>query len=104
MDVRSKRRQPAPGAAASPVAALRSVSCTGAGGCDAVGSYADSNHHEQGLLLTETGSSWGSGTEALLPADASANPDVSLTSVSCSTVGNCDAVGDYYTAPAACTV
>ena len=86
------------GAATSPVASLSSVSCMAAGDCDAVGSYADSSHHQQGLLLTEAGSSWGSGTEAKLPADASTNPDVSLTSVSCSSVGNCDAVGDYSTA------
>ena len=37
------------------------------------------------------------GNQSVLPADASSNPDVSLTSVSCSSVGNCDAVGDYYT-------
>lgn len=85
------------GAATSPVASLTSVSCTAAGECDAVGAYADSNHHEQGLLLADTGAAWQPGTRAVLPADASSNPDVSLTAVSCSSVGNCDSVGDYYT-------
>ncbi len=84
------------GAATSPVAALDSVSCKATGECDAVGSYEDSSHHAQGLLLTQTGSAWQQGSKALLPADASGNPDVSLTSVSCWSVGNCDAVGNYY--------
>lgn len=86
------------GAAASPVASLNSVSCPGAGSCDAVGSYEDSSHHEQGLLLTQAGSAWAQGAKASLPADASSNPNVSLTSVSCISAGNCSAVGDYHTA------
>ena len=86
------------GAAASPVASLNSVSCPAAGTCDAVGSYEDSSHHEQGLLLTQAGSVWAQGARASLPADASSNPDVSLTSVSCTSAGNCSAVGDYHSA------
>jgi hypothetical protein len=85
------------GAATSPVVSLNSVSCKAAGECSAVGFYADSGHHQQGLLLTETGGSWQTGSEATLPSDASSNPGVSLTSISCSAAGYCDAVGDYYT-------
>jgi hypothetical protein len=86
-----------PGAATSPVVSLNSVSCKAAGECSAVGSYADSGHRQQGLLLTQTGGSWQAGSEATLPSDASTNPGVSLTSISCSSAGYCDAVGDYYT-------
>ena len=85
------------GAATSPVVWLNSVSCKAAGECSAVGSYTDSGQNQEGLLLTETGSAWQTGTEAVLPSDASSNQDASLTSVSCSSAGNCDAVGDYYT-------
>ncbi len=83
------------GAAGSPVASLSSVSCGASGECAAVGTYADSSHHQQGLLLTETGSVWLQGVRVQLPADAATNPDASLSSVSCSSVGNCDAVGEY---------
>jgi hypothetical protein len=82
-------------AAASPAVSLNSVSCPGAGACDAVGSYEDSSNHTQGLLLNESSGSWGTGTAAALPSDASGNPGVSLNSVSCLSAGNCDAVGDY---------
>jgi hypothetical protein len=83
------------GAAAGPNVSLNSVSCAAAGACDAVGSYEDSSNHQQGLLLSESGGSWGTGTAAALPPDASSNPGVSLNSVSCSSAGDCDAVGDY---------
>src|SRR6202012_1255057 len=34
--------------------------------------------------------------EAQLPADANANPTVTLSSVSCASAGNCTAVGSYF--------
>lgn len=75
---------------------LTSVSCTSAGNCGAVGVYNDNSAVSQGLLLSETAGSWATGTEAPLPANASTtNPGVSITSVSCSSTGNCSAVGYY---------
>jgi hypothetical protein len=75
---------------------VSSVSCSSAGNCSAVGEYADKAGHSQGLLLTKTGGSWSTGVEASLPANASAtNPRVFVDSVSCSSAGNCGAVGSY---------
>ena len=74
---------------------LNSVSCAAPGNCTAVGSYADAAHTDGGLLLRERDGSWDTGVEALLPANAAANPQVMLNSVSCSLPGDCTAVGDY---------
>jgi len=75
---------------------LSSVSCASPGNCAAVGSYPDSSGNTQGLLLTETGGTWATGLEAVLPADAAASPQgVDLASVSCASAGNCAAAGSY---------
>jgi hypothetical protein len=74
---------------------LNSVSCLSAGNCSSVGSYADSSGNRQGLLMTETAGRWARGVEAVLPADAGANPRVDLALVSCASAGNCSAVGGY---------
>jgi hypothetical protein len=71
------------------------VSCASAGNCTAVGSYADSSGHSQGLLLTEKSARWATGVEASLPANARRNPGGVLVSVSCASAGNCTAVGGY---------
>src|SRR5437764_917772 len=71
-----------------------SLSCPSAGNCSAVGTYDDSSGHTQGLLLTETAGMWAAGVEAILPANAGSNPEVGL-SVSCTSAGNCSAVGEY---------
>ncbi len=78
----------------NPNAGLDSVSCASAGNCSAVGSYTDSSGHSQGLLLTETSGRWATGVEALWPANARTQPDVSLGSVSCASAGNCTAVAN----------
>jgi hypothetical protein len=78
---------------------LSAVSCTSAGNCGAVGSYVDSSHETQGLLLNETAGTWATGVEAPLPANARSTypgPGGILTSVSCPSVGNCGAVGYYF--------
>jgi PASTA domain-containing protein len=78
------------------IVSLGSVSCASAGNCSAVGSYLTRAGSLEGLLVSETGGRWGPGIEAQLPADASTgNEDVSLNSVSCSSPGNCSAVGSY---------
>ena len=80
--------------ASNPKVSLTSVSCASAGNCIAVGDYIDTAGDQRGLILTESSGVWG-GAEANLPADAGSNPNVSLTSVSCTSVGNCTAVGQY---------
>ena len=82
------------GADADPIAALDWVSCASAGNCSAVGSYRDTSGNTHGLLMTETSGTWGAGVEATLPSAAS-NPQVVLNSVSCTSPGNCSAVGDF---------
>ena len=82
-------------AGSNPNVFLGSVSCASAGNCAAVGYYVDSAGHSQGLLLSESSGTWGTGVEAALPADANSNPHASLTSVSCASAGNCAAVGTY---------
>ncbi len=77
------------------VTSLQSVSCASSGNCTAVGSYTDSSGHLQGLLLTETSGTWATGVEPPLPANANANPNAVLGSVSCASAGNCTAVGNY---------
>ena len=79
------------------VVTISSVSCTSAGDCSAVGSYRNAAGRPEGLLLTETNGFWESGLEAVLPAGADvADQLVDLNSVSCSSAGNCSAVGSYY--------
>ena len=82
-------------ASTNPDFGLASLSCASAGNCTAVGSYHDSSGREQGLLVTERSGTWAAGVEAPLPANAGANPDAQVSSVSCVSAGNCTAVGDY---------
>ena len=84
-----------PAAAVNPDVILRSVVCASAGNCTAVGSYVDSFGHGQGLLLSESAGTWGTGVKATLPAGAATDPEASLESVSCTAAGNCAAVGGY---------
>jgi Divergent InlB B-repeat domain/PASTA domain len=72
-----------------------SVSCSSAGNCTAVGSYDDSSNTGQGLLLTETAGSWSTGVEATLPANADTSQGSDLSTVSCTSLGNCSAAGGY---------
>jgi hypothetical protein len=78
-----------------PQLSLNSVSCPSAGDCAVVGSYAEESGSRGGLLLNERAGTWRRGQGAVLPADASSQPWTSLASVSCSSAGNCSAVGTY---------
>ena len=86
-------------AATDPSVRLNSISCASAGNCSAVGDYKaeDSSGFSEGLLLTETAGSWGTGVEAVLPADgATPIEGSSLVAVSCASAGNCSAVGSSF--------
>ena len=77
---------------------LNSVSCSAPGNCTAVGNYVARGGHAQGLLLTQTDGRW-TVAQARLPAGAwraSIGPGVTLKSVSCTSAGNCTAVGSYF--------
>jgi hypothetical protein len=74
------------------------MSCPSPGNCTAVGTYVDKSAFSEGLLVTESGGTWGNGVTAPLPATAYSvipGPGVDLTSVSCTSAGNCVAVGSY---------
>ena len=99
---------PASAAIATPGVSLTSVSCASAGNCSAVGNYQEPandpySNNLQGLLLTETAGTWGTGVQAVLPANAyGPGPGVLLgeplggnDGVSCGSAGNCSAVGTY---------
>jgi len=83
------------GAAYGPSSGLTSVVCKGVGDCTAVGWYTAAGGSIQGLLLTETAGIWQSGVPVTLPSGAAAQPNVTLNAVSCASVGNCTAVGEY---------
>jgi hypothetical protein len=75
---------------------LPAVSCASAGNCVAVGTYFDrGTGGYPGVIVTEGSGTWGAGFTAPLPADASILPDVTFTSISCTSPGNCVAVGNY---------
>jgi hypothetical protein len=84
----------APSVPGGTAGSLGFVSCSSATACAAVGWYVDSSGHQQGQLLTESGTSW-TATKAPLPADAAADPAVSMTSVSCAAAATCAATGSY---------
>ena len=71
------------------------VSCALAGNCVAVGDYTDSSGNTEGFVWTETAGVWGAGVEATPPANAASNPGMEFASLSCPSVGNCAAVGEY---------
>ncbi|MGA8296321.1 MAG: Ig domain-containing protein, partial [Acidimicrobiales bacterium] len=86
---------PPANAGTNPDADLLGISCSSAGNCTAVGEYEDTSNHYQAIVATETGGSFGAATEVTAPANAGTNPDTELGAISCSSVGNCTAVGRY---------
>jgi hypothetical protein len=76
-----------------PWAGLFSVNCTSVGYCTAVGVY-EGSHGGQGLIDVEAGGSWRTGIVAPLPAGQSVlNHSAQLLGVTCTSFGNCHAVG-----------
>jgi hypothetical protein len=77
---------------------LTSVSCPSAGNCVAVGSYTDAGGNNQAMIASETAGTWGTARALALPAGAEAMQGLhgaALYSVSCTSIGNCLAVGSY---------
>lgn len=72
------------------------MSCPSAGSCVAVGFYYEPSGDWQGLIATEAAGSW-SGQQASLASlpSVSSTPAATLDGVSCTSVGNCVAVGSY---------
>jgi hypothetical protein len=82
-------------------AAASSVSCSSAGSCSAGGYYADGSGHQQAFIVSEVNGTWGTATEvpgiaALNMGSGTVGRGAAVSSVSCSSDGNCSA-GGYYT-------
>jgi hypothetical protein len=86
--------QPADAATVGQSAAVGSVSCPSATSCFAGGNYRQSPGGNDGMLLALSGGTW-SAVTAPLPANASANPDVTVGGMSCPSAKWCTAVGQY---------
>jgi hypothetical protein len=74
---------------------VTSVSCASAGNCSAGGDYADASLHLQAFVVSETGGRWGTATEVPGTAALDTGGYAWVTSVSCTTAGNCSAGGAY---------
>jgi Putative Ig domain len=78
-------------------ASVGNVDCTSAGNCVAVGFYEDSGEDRQAMIETESDGTW-TPTKLALPSNA--YPTVgdqvgALDAVTCTSLGNCVAVGNY---------
>jgi hypothetical protein len=71
------------------------ISCWSAGNCTAVGTYPDSSNVGQAMAATATSRTWAQATEVTAPSDFGTNGVAILRGISCSSAGNCAAVGDY---------
>jgi hypothetical protein len=77
-------------------AQVTSLSCPSAGNCAAGGSYLDRHHREQGFVAVERNGTWGTATRVPGLAALNTGGSAEIVSVSCPSVGNCAAGGDYY--------
>lgn len=77
------------------VSGVNAIWCTSEGNCVAGGEYTDSGGNQQALLATESGGAWHAAVE--VPGTAALNVDGSaeVTSVDCTSLGNCVAGGSY---------
>ncbi len=76
---------------------LNAIDCSTGGSCTAVGSFLDSNHNRQGLLLREASGSW-QAESAMLPSPYKRTLNgqfVRMTGISCAGAGDCLATGSY---------
>jgi hypothetical protein len=76
-------------------ASLDWVMCASMGNCTGVGDYTDSAFNQRNFVITETSGKWGKAKA--IPLGKLAN--ASITSVSCASVGNCSAGGDFSAGP-----
>jgi len=77
-------------------AKINSVSCPAPGDCSAGGYYTDaSSGHQQALVATETGGTWGNAKEIPGSGALNAGGAARIDSVSCGAAGDCSAGGQY---------
>jgi hypothetical protein len=90
----TKAPLPASAGASPSDVTLFGVVCPSAAACVAAGGYYDSAGNQEALLVTGHGTSW-TAIEAPLPTGAGADPDASLSDVTCASTHLCVAVGSY---------
>ena len=76
-------------------AAIQSVACGSAGSCSAGGYYTDGSGHKQAFVVGRGGGTWGTAVEVPGTAVLNAGGDAVVNAVSCTSAGNCAAVGSY---------
>jgi hypothetical protein len=74
---------------------VSSVSCGSAGNCVAGGHYRDSSGHDQAFVVDETDGTWGTAQEVPGTAALNVGGYAGVSSVSCTSAGNCSAGGWY---------
>jgi hypothetical protein len=74
---------------------VSSVSCGSAGNCVAGGHYRDSSGHDQAFVADETDGTWGTAQEVPGTAALNVGGYAGISSVSCTSAGNCAAGGWY---------
>ena len=82
-----------------PSSAIFGVSCSSAGNCSAVGRFRTPALANEGFVVSSSGGVWGTATPLSFGAGVqNASPDVWPFGVSCSSNGNCSAVGWFMNA------
>jgi hypothetical protein len=78
-------------------AAIDGLSCTSVGNCVGVGGYEDTSDDYQAMTVIETSGVWAQAVKLALPAGAggAGAQNAYLDHVTCTSAGNCVAVGDY---------
>jgi hypothetical protein len=87
-------------AGTSPAATPIALDCVAAGDCTTVGYFQDNHTDSLGVMLSESGGTWSTGTQATLPANAapptSYNAQTTvLGSLACPDASDCTAGGSY---------
>jgi hypothetical protein len=71
------------------------VSCGSAGNCSAGGYYTDSSGNSQAFVVSQADGTWGTAIEVPGTAALNQGGGAEISSVSCSSAGNCNS-GGYY--------
>jgi hypothetical protein len=85
-------------AGAYPSAALSEVTCASANNCTAIGTYTTAAGDVEGMIASETHSTWARAQEMTMPSGAATNPHTffyGYGGLACPSIGNCSAGGQY---------
>jgi hypothetical protein len=81
--------------------ALNGVSCTSAGNCTAVGSFTNTNGDYETFTVTSTNGTWAQAQPVVFPVGTqNTAPYAEFRNLSCTSPGNCTAIGYFFTAAA----